>query len=65
MKRELKFQNYKNCLEATQLGNKINHLEKNKPHTDSIKENRKKFTKNDKLILKIQQRCKRERQCFH
>ena len=29
MKRKLKFENYKNCLEATQLENKINHLEKN------------------------------------
>ena len=30
IKRTLKFENYKNCLEATQLENKINHLEKNK-----------------------------------
>ena len=29
IKRELKFENYKNCLEATQLDNKINYLEKN------------------------------------
>ena len=28
IKRELKFKNYKNCLEATQLENKINHLKK-------------------------------------
>ena len=28
MKRNLKFENYKNCLEATQLENKTNHLEK-------------------------------------
>ena len=27
-KRKLKFENYNNCLEATQLENKINHLEK-------------------------------------
>ena len=27
IKRKLKFQNYKNCLEATQLENKINYLE--------------------------------------
>ena len=27
---KLKFENYKNCLEATQLENKIKHLEKNK-----------------------------------
>ena len=26
--KKLKFENYKNCLEATQLENKINHLEK-------------------------------------
>ena len=29
IKRKLKFENYKNCLEATQIENKINHLEKN------------------------------------
>ena len=37
MKRKLKFQNYKNCLEANQIKNKINHLEKNKTDIDSIK----------------------------
>ena len=45
IKRKLKFQNYKTCLEATQLENKINHLEKNKIDTDSIKENHKEFVK--------------------
>ena len=44
MKRKLKFENYKNCLEATQLENKINYLEKNEIHIDSIKE----FIKNNK-----------------
>ena len=29
IKRELKFQDYKNCLEAVQNENKINRLEKN------------------------------------
>ena len=28
IKRKLKFEDYKNCLEASQLGNEINHLEK-------------------------------------
>ena len=37
IKRKLKFENYRNCLEATQLENKINHLEK-KLTIDSIKE---------------------------
>ena len=30
MKRKLKFENYKNCLEATQLDNKMKSLEKYK-----------------------------------
>ena len=30
MKRKLKFEDYKKCLEAAQIENKINHLEKNK-----------------------------------
>ena len=38
IKRKLKFKNYKNCLEATQLENKINHPEKNKIDVDSLKE---------------------------
>ena len=29
IKRKIKFENYKNCLEATQLNNKIKYLEKN------------------------------------
>ena len=29
LKRKLKFKDYKNCFEATQLENQINHLEKN------------------------------------
>ena len=30
IKRKLKFEKYKTCSEATQLDNKISHLEKNK-----------------------------------
>ena len=30
IKRKLKFEDYKNCSEAVQIENKINHLEKNK-----------------------------------
>ena len=36
IKRKLKFENYKNCLEAVQLENKINHTEKNKIDIDSF-----------------------------
>ena len=37
IKRKLKFENYKNCWEATHLENKINHLEKNMTDVDNIK----------------------------
>ena len=30
IKRKLKFEDYKSCLKAAQIKNKINHLEKNK-----------------------------------
>ena len=37
IKRKIKFENYKSCLEATHLKNKINHLAKNKTDIDSLK----------------------------
>ena len=40
-KRKLKFENYKNCLEATQLENKIKYLGKNKINIDSLNDNHK------------------------
>ena len=57
IKRKLKFENYKNCLEATQLENKINYLEKSNLDIDCIKE----FIKDNKSILKIQKSFKSER----
>ena len=36
IKRKLKFENDKNCLEATQLDNKIKYLEKNEINTDNL-----------------------------
>ena len=35
IKRKLKFENYKHCIEATKPENKINHLEKNEINIDS------------------------------
>ena len=61
IKRKLKFENNKNCLEATQLDSKIKYLEKNKINTDSHKKNHKKLIRNSKPILKTQQRFKSER----
>ena len=57
IKRKLKLENYKSCLEAAQLDNKINYLEKNKIDIGSIKE----FIKNNKSISKTQQMFKNER----
>ena len=37
IQRKRKFENYKNCLEATQVHNKINYLEKNEISIDSLK----------------------------
>ena len=60
MKRKLKFQNYKKCVEVAQIGSKINHLERNKIDADSLKG----FIKINNLILKTQQRIKIERHDF-
>ena len=56
IKRKPKFQDYKNCLEAAQIENKINHLEKNKNDVDNIQEDKKESIKNSKLILKARQK---------
>ena len=36
IKTKLKFKDYKNYLEAAQIENKVNHLEKNKFDVDSL-----------------------------
>ena len=60
IKRELKFEISKNCLEATKGDKKINYLGGNKTNIDSLQENQKEFIKNNKLLLQIQQRFKNE-----
>ena len=57
MKRKLKFEDYKNCLEATQFENKVTMQKKIESDTESLK----KVLKNNKLILKTQQRFKSQR----
>ena len=61
IKRKLKSENYKNCLEATQLENETNYLEKNRISIYSLKRNRKQFGRSNKSILKTQRRFKSER----
>ena len=60
-KKKLKFENYKNCLEPTQLENKINYLEINNTNIDSIKKYHKQFIRNNKSLSKTQQRFKSKR----
>ena len=52
--KKLTFENYENCLEATQLEDKMNYVELNTIDIDSVKENHKEFIENNKSILKIQ-----------
>ena len=60
-KKKLQFENYKNSLEVIQLENKINYPEKNEIKTDNLKRYHKQFIRNNKLILKTQQRFKSDR----
>ena len=53
IKRKLKFEDCKNCSEATQIENKISHIEKNKISADSLED--------QKEFLKTQQRFKSEK----
>ena len=41
IKKNLKFENYKNCLESTKLENKIKYQEKNKINVDSLKNSKR------------------------
>ena len=53
IRRILKFEDYENWLAATQIENKIKQLEKNNPNVNSLR-----IHKNNRLILKSQQRFK-------
>ena len=61
IKRKLKFEDYKNCLEAAQIENKINYLEKNEIDVDSLSKHQKEFRKINKLMLKTHQRFRSEK----
>ena len=52
-------------MEAAQIENKINHLEKNKIDVYSLKDDQKEVIKNNKLMLKTQHRFRNEKQCFY
>ena len=46
IKKKLKFEDYKNCLKASQIINTVNYLEKNGKGVDTLKEDKKEFIKN-------------------
>ena len=56
IKRTIKFEDYKNCIEAGQIENKMNQLEKNEIEVNGPDE----FIKSNKLTLKTQQRFNSE-----
>ena len=60
VKRKLKFQDYKNCLKASQIINTVNYLEIKGIDVYSFKDVKKEFI-NNKLLLKSQQKFKCER----
>ena len=62
--KKVKFQDYKICLEAVQIENEINHLEKNKIHAASLKEGYEEFIKINRLIFKTQQRFRSKKKMF-
>ena len=52
IKRKIIFENYKNCLEVTQLDSKIHYLQRNKIDIDILKNNHTEFIKNNEIIIK-------------
>ena len=62
--KNIKFQDYKNCLKTAQIERKISYLSKKQTDVDSLEEDQKEFIQNNKIILKTQQRFKRERHVF-
>ena len=62
IKRKLKFDDYKHFLEATELENRINHLQQNNLDNNNLRKIMKNSLKNKKIMLKSQQRFKSEKQ---
>ena len=56
IKTENNFQDYENCLEATQIERKIKYLKKKKFNVDSLSKHQKEFLKSNKLKSKTFQK---------
>ena len=59
IKKNLKFQDYKNCLKVFQIISIVNYLEKKGINVESLKEDKKEIK--NRLISKTEQRFKIER----
>ena len=53
IKRKIKFEEYKHCLGATHLENKVKHLEKYKLDIDILRKNHKEFIKSNIRNIKM------------
>ena len=60
IKRKPKFQDYKNCLKASQVINAVKKFRK-EINVDYLREDKIKFIEKNKVVLKTQQRLKSER----
>ena len=63
-KENLIFEEYKHCLEAIQLENEINHLQKHNLSVDNLRENHAEFMKIKKLIFKTREVFRTEEHNF-
>ena len=61
IKRKVKSEDYKHCLEESHLETKTNHLEKDRTDVISLQVNHKEPVKNNTLTLKLEQRFIREK----
>lgn len=58
---KLKFKDYENHLQASQVKNEISHLESHKLDVDSLKENLKEFIRSNVFTLKSRKRFRRKK----
>ena len=61
MRRNLKSEDFKNCLKTYQISNKVKYLENKRINVDSLKENHGDFIENNKSLVRKQLRFKSEK----
>ena len=61
IKRNRKFKDFKKCLKASQIINKVKYLENEEINVDTLKENHREFIEKNKSLLTKQLRFKSEK----